>query len=89
MNVDTSSITKEICKIAECVFEEEIHIEYPNSNYTQSYSVYKQDREIAVVIKFYNGFAVYIPLFRGNAEFIKAVTLALSDVEVKGVPWTP
>lgn len=89
MHEDTVKIVREICKIAKCIFDEEVHAEIPNSNYTQSYSVYKQDREIAVVIKFYNGVAVFIPLFNDNAAFIKAVTLALSDVEVKGVPWTP
>lgn len=86
---DPVEVTREICKIAECIFNEEVHMEMPTSYYTQCYSVYKGDREIANVLKFYNGLAVFIPLFNDNAAFIKAITLAMPDIEVKGVPWIP
>lgn len=92
---DTAKIAREVCKIAECIFGERAYAEIPNSNYTQCYTVYKkdkvieQDREIANVLKFYDGCCIVIPLFRGNTEFIKAVTLAMPDIDVKGVPWTP
>lgn len=86
LNKDSVEITREICKIAECIFNEEVHAEMPNSCYTQCYCIYKGDREIANV---FNGLAVFIPLFNDNAAFIKAVTLAMPDIEVKGVPWIP
>ena len=91
MSIDKDSVkvAREICKIAECIFNEEIHMEVPISGYSQCYCVYKNNREIANVIKFYNGFAVFIPLFNDNTVFIRAITLAMPDIEVTGVPWIP
>lgn len=86
---DTTDILRRIIKIAECIFKEKVIATLPNSNYSQSYTIRKHNTEIANVIRYYGGLYVLIPKFKGNIEFIKAVTLALPDVEIQGFPWTP
>lgn len=88
-NKDTVDILRKINKIAECIFKEKTTITLSKGGYTHSYTIHKHNTEIANVIKYYDGLYVLIPGFKGNTEFIKAVTLALPDVDIQGVPWTP
>ena len=88
-NKDTVDILRMVNKIAECIFKEKITISLLKGDYAHSYSLHKHNTEIADVIKYYDSLYVLIPEFKDNTEFIKAVTLALPDVEIQGVPWTP